>query len=141
MNTPAPAQGLLKVVSILFIIFGAIATVVSLIAVIGSAALTSIAGEYGVAAIGGILLFATILMLAVSVLEFVFGILGVKKCKDPTKAGFFIVSGIILCALALISLILGIASSGFSITSLIGFVLPILYIVGGMQNKKALVQQ
>ena len=141
MNTSAPAQGLLKVISILFIIFGAIATIVSLIAVIGSAALTSVAGAYGAAAIGGILLLATILLLVVSVLEFVLGIVGLKRCGDPTKAGFFIVSGIILCALSLISLIIGLAYGSFQFTGLIGFVLPALYIIGGLQNKKAAPQQ
>ena len=142
MNTTAPAKGLLKVTGILLIIFGAIATVVSLIAVIGSAALTSVAGAYGAAAIGGLLLLVTIFSLINSVLSFVFGIMGAgKRSADPSKAGFYVVAGIILAALALISLIMGIASSGFSFTSLIGFVLPVLYIIGGLQNKKAVVTE
>ena len=43
----APGKGILKVVSILFIIFGAIAPVVSLAAVLGSAALTAAGGGIG----------------------------------------------------------------------------------------------
>ena len=128
----APGKGMLKVVSILFIIFGAIATVVSLIAVFGAAALSSLTG--GVTAI---LLVGMILLLIVSVLELIIGIIGVKKCADPSQAGFFIVTGIVLCVLALVSIILSISGGGFDFTGLIGFVLPILYIVGGNMNKKA----
>ena len=132
----APAKGLLKTVSILFIIFGVIATIISLIAVLGSAVLTSMAGIVG-AALGGILLVVTILLLGVSVLEFILGIIGLKKCADPTKANYFIVSGIILCILSLVSLIIGIVNGSFQYTGLVGFVLPLLYIVGGVMNKKA----
>ena len=128
----APGKGLLKVVSILFIIFGVIATIVSLIALVGSAAVTVYLGDLGI-----ILMIATIIMLIASVLELIMGILGVKKCSDPQKASFFVTTGILLCALTLVSLIMSIASSSFSVTSLIGFVLPVLYIIGGAMNKKA----
>lgn len=133
----APGKGILKVVSILFIIFGAIATVISLLAVLGSAALTSMGGDVGLA-LGGILMIATIIALLSSVLDLVLGIVGLKKCGDPSKAGYFIVVGIILCILSLISLVIGITNDGFSVVSLIGFVLPVLYIVGGSMNKKAI---
>ena len=137
----APGKGLLKVTSILFIIFGAISTIVSLLAVIGSAALTAMASEVGAGALGGILIVATIIMLISSVLMLIIGIIGVGKCGDPSKAGFFIVTGIILCALSLISLIIGTANGDFQFTGLIGFVLPILYIVGGSMNKKVVAVQ
>jgi hypothetical protein len=132
----APGKGILKVVSILFIIFGAIATVISLVGVLGSAALFSPYGGF-IGAVGSILIVATVLMLIVSVLELVLGIVGLKKSGDPRKAGYFITTGILLSALALISMIIGISGNGFTITSLIGFVLPILYIVGGAMNRKA----
>ena len=123
----APGKGMLKVVSILFIIFGAIATIVSIIGLVGSAWLA--AATYGLA---GMFVVAMVIALIVSVLELVIGIIGVKKAADPTQANFFIVTGIILCVLALVSMILS-----FQVTSLIGFVLPILFIVGGVMNKKA----
>ncbi len=116
----APGRGILKVVSVLFIIFGAIATIISLIALFGSTLL------------GGLFVFAAILALISSVLELVLGIVGLKKSEDPTQAMFFIVTGIILCVLTLISMIMS-----FQVVSLIGFVLPILYIVGGFMNKNA----
>lgn len=123
----APGKGMLKVVSILFIVFGAIATLVSLIGLFGSAVLA--AATYRLA---GILVVAMVIALISSVLELIVGIIGLKRCEDPAQSGFFIVTGIILCALMLISLIMS-----FSFMSLIGFVLPILFIVGGMMNKNA----
>lgn len=54
------------------------------------------------------------------------------KSEDPSRANFFIVTGIVLCALYLISMIMS-----FNVLSLINFVLPILFIVGGVQNKNA----
>jgi hypothetical protein len=131
----APGKGILKTVSILFIIFGAIAAVISLIGILGFSALSSTGGVIG-AGLGGMLIVAAVLLLIVSVLEFILGIVGLKKSGDPKKAGYFIATGIVLCILSLASMIIGIAASGFTITSLIGFVLPVLYIVGGYMNKR-----
>jgi hypothetical protein len=133
----APGKGILQVTSVLFIVFGAIATLFSLIALIGSAALTSLAGQVEgasglVAAAGSMLLIASLILIFSSVLEIVIGILGLKKCANPAQANFFIVTGIVLCVITLVSMIMS-----FSVLSLIGFVLPILYIVGGFQNKNA----
>lgn len=123
----APGKGILKVVSILFIIFGAIATVISIFGLVGSAYLSAV--SLGLA---GILVVATIIALIGSALELVLGIVGLKKCDNPSQANFFIVAGIVLCVLNLVSLIMS-----FNVATLIGFVLPILYIVGGVQNKNA----
>lgn len=123
----APGKGILKVVSILFIIFGAIATVLSIIALLGSAYLSSLS-----LGLGGILIVATIIALIGSALELVLGIIGLKKCDNPAQANYFIVVGIVLCVLNLVSMIMS-----FSFTSFIAFVLPVLYIVGGFQNKNA----
>jgi hypothetical protein len=136
----APGKGILKVTSILFIIFGALDIVLSLIGLAGSALLTSVAASYGstvVTAVAGILLVLLIVALALSALYLVVGILGVKKSDDPSKASFFITWGIVLCVLQLISLIITTISSSFPFLGFIGFVLPILYIVGGYQNKNA----
>lgn len=132
-NAPANAPGkvLLQVVSIIFIVFGAIAIIVSIIAIAGSALLTAYTG--GMAAM---LIVVSVIALASGVLELIIGIMGLKKCKDPAKANFFIIWGIILCAISLISLIMSFFVA-FSWTSLVGFILPVLYIVGGVMNKKA----
>ncbi len=123
----APGKGILKVVSILFIIFGAIATLLSIIGLVGSAALLGY-----VDALGGVLMVAMVVSLIVSALELILGIVGLKKCDDPSQAIFFIATGIVLCVLGLVSIIMS-----FQVTSLIGFVLPLLYIIGGVQNKNA----
>ena len=123
----APGKGMLKVVSILFIVFGAIAIVLSIIAVLGAGVVAALAGTSAT-----ILVVAAILLLVSSVFMLVVGIIGIKKSGDPTKAMFFIVTGIILCVLTLISMIMN-----FDWTSLVSFVLPVLFIIGGFMNKKA----
>lgn len=142
----APGKGMLKVVSILFIIFGAIGTIVTLIGLFGALALSSMAAqldseilEGAMAAVGGLLIVALIIGIIACVLELVIGIIGVGKAGDASKAGFFITTGIILCAIQLISIILTMLTPNatFPFMNLIGFVLPILFIVGGMQNKNA----
>jgi hypothetical protein len=131
----APGKGLLKTVSILFIIFGAIAAVISLLGVVGSAALTAYGGVLG--AVGGsLLLLSLIVILIVSVLELILGIAGLRRSGDPLKANFFIAWGAILSILALVPLVTSAVAGAFQWTSLVGFVLPILYIVGGSMNKR-----
>lgn len=130
----APGSSILKIASILFIIFGAIAALFSLLALLGSTALTSIIGGYSTTAAvatGGILMFASIIALAASALEVFIGVIGLKKCNDPSQANFFIVTGAVLCGLTLITMIMS-----FSFLNLISFVLPVLYIVGGTMNNK-----
>lgn len=135
----APGKGILIVVSILFIIFGAIAAVISLVGVLGSAALSAAGGGFGYA-VGGILMVATVLILIVSVLELILGIVGLRKSGDPDKAGYFITTGIVLAILSLIPMVINLSYGSFSVTGLIGFVLPILYIVGGAMNRRAVRQ-
>jgi hypothetical protein len=134
----APGKGLLKTVSILYIIFGAIATVIALLGLVGSAALTA----WGAAgyAVGGVLMAALILMLVVSVLELILGIVGLNRSGDPEKANYFITTGIILGILALIPMIISGVAGGLW-TNLVGFVLAVLYVVGGSMNKRTVTQR
>ncbi len=128
----APGSGLLKVISILYIIFGAIFAVFMLLSLALGPAISSITegvlGGFG-AMLGGILFLVFLIPAAV---DLVIGIIGVKKAGDPSAAMFFIVVGIVLGVLTLISLI-----TSFSIVSLLGLVMPVLFIVGGVQNKNA----
>lgn len=132
----APGSQMLKVCSILFIVFGAIAAVASLIiflvAVVFTGAVASVTDSSVATAISGVFILGSLLLVVASAAELVVGIIGVKKSPDPKQFNFFIVSGIILCVLELVSMI-----SNFSVFSLIGFVLPVLYIIGGFQNKNA----
>jgi hypothetical protein len=142
----APAKGLLKTVSILFIVFGAIFTIFALLSLWGMSMLKT----GGMGAVPGVdmsmfnskgLMASQILLLAGSILDIVFGIIGLKKCGDPEKEGFFFYAGVILCALSVIALYLDIITAGFGVTGLIRFILPILFIVGSVIHKKALAAQ
>jgi hypothetical protein len=128
----APGKGLLKVVSILYIVFGGIFALCMILSLFLGSLFVSLAGNmFG--AFGGILgglLFVVFLIPAA--VDLVVGIIGVKQSGDPSKALFFIIFGFILGGLTLISLI-----SSFSVWGLLGLVMPVLFIVGGFMNKNA----
>ena len=124
----APGKGLLKVVGILFIIFGAISIIVALLGIAGGLALSAISGI-----LGATLIVGTIIACLGGIMEFIAGIYGVRNCDKPEKATTCVVLGIIILVLSVISLIV----SSFSWTSLFSIALPILYLIGAFQNKKA----
>lgn len=133
-------KGLLKAVSILFIIFGAIGILIPIIGLIGSAKDVSLYGG-----LANIIIVTLILIIVVGVFELILGIVGPKKYREPAEGKFFIIAGIILCALSLVSLIMGIAGIGFDfvilgipvvVLTFISIVLSILCIIGGSTHKK-----
>lgn len=128
-------SGFLKVTGILMIIGGGISIIHSIIAVLGVAALVYISdGEASSA-----MLYASVALMVVSaVAQLVAGIIGVVNCKKPEKAGVCIAWGVIVAVLCIAGTILNSAGGGsFSILSLVlGLVLPILYIIGAVFNKK-----
>lgn len=128
-------SGFLKVTGILMIIGGGISIIMSIIAVLGVAALVYISdGEASSA-----MLYASVAFMVVSaVAQLVAGIIGVVNCKKPEKAGVCIAWGVIVAVLCIAGTILNSVGGGsFSIFSLVlGLVLPILYIIGAVFNKK-----
>lgn len=128
-------SGFLKVTGILMIIGGGISIILSIIAVLGVAALVYISdGEASSA-----MLYASVALMVVSaVAQLVAGIIGVVNCKKPEKAGVCIAWGVIVAVLCIAGTILNSVGGGsFSIFSLVlGLVLPILYIIGAVFNKK-----
>lgn len=124
----------LKVTGILMIVFGALALILSIVAAIGLAALVALdlnTWQYTL---------AVILMLVGSVFELIAGIVGVKNCKKPEKAGTCMVWGIIVIALSVLSNVLTLVGNpdNFSIVNLLtGLVIPVLYLIGAVMNKKA----
>lgn len=85
------------------------------------------------------MLYASVALMVVSaVSQLVAGIIGVVNCKKPEKAGVCIAWGVIVAVLCIAGTILNSAGGGsFSILSLVlGLVLPILYIIGAVFNKK-----
>lgn len=127
----APGNVLLKVTSVFFVIYGVATVLLSLIALLFSTLVASLGGAIALTA-GGVLFVASVIILVTSVLGLISAILGLKKSNDPSQANFFIVNGCVLCTLMLLSLFLG-----FQVIGLIGFVLPALYIAGGLMNKRA----
>ena len=131
---------MLKVCGILMIIGGSLGILINIIAVVGVGAVAALAAYAGAGVIVGLLTFACILMLAGSVMELVTGILGVKTCDKPEKVKSCITCCIIVIALSLLGTVLTIISGGsvnfFSL--LLSLVLPVLYLIGAFQLKKAI---
>ena len=123
-----------KVTGILMIVFGALALILSIVAAIGLAALVAMelnTWQYTA---------AVILMLVGSIFEMIAGIVGVKNCNKPEKAGTCMVWGIIVIALSVLSNVLTLVGNpdNFSIVNLLtGLVIPVLYLIGAVMNKKA----
>ena len=134
-TTTTKGTGFLKVTGILMIIGGGISIIMGIIAALGVAALAYISDG----TVSSALLYASVgLMLISAVAELVAGIIGVVNCKKPEKAGVCIAWGIIVAVLSVAGTILNSVGGGsFSAFSLIlGLVLPVLYIIGAVFNKK-----
>lgn len=139
-NTELKGRLMLKVVGILYIVFASFSILAGLVAIAGGAALGIAGGEslaLGLGALAVILGFVAILS---SVFGLVVGILGVKWCNRPDKAGTLFVLGIVLIVLAALSLLSSFSgdSSASVVSSLLGLVLPVLYTLGAWQNKQSL---
>lgn len=131
--TNAPGKGLLKVSGILLIIFAAIGIIALILTMVAAGAAASLGGDFGALA-GGLVIVGLILGLAGCVFSLIMGILGVKYANVPSKATVCMVFAIITIALQLISLIMN-GGNGI-VMGLIGLVLPVLYLIGALQNKK-----
>ena len=134
-TTKTKGSGFLKVTGILMIIGGGISIIMGIIAALGVAALVYISDG----TVSSALLYTSVIMMIVSaVAELVAGIIGVVNCKKPEKAGVCIAWGIIVAVLSVAGTILNSVGGGtFSVFSLIlGLVLPVLYIIGAVFNKK-----
>ena len=135
-TTKTKGSGFLKVTGILMIIGGGISIIVSIIAALGIAALAYFTdGEAS-----STMLYASVALMIVSAAaQLVAGILGVVNCKKPEKSGVCIAWGVIVAALCVAGTILNVVGGGdFSMFSLLlGLVLPVLYIIGAVSNKRA----
>jgi len=135
----AKSNGFLKVTGILMIIGGVLSFIVGIIAVLGVALVATIAAAAGAPVSAGLLTFSCILVLVSGVVSFVAGIMGVKNANKPEKAQKCIVIGIIVIILSILGTILSLAAGGkFNFINLItGLIIPVLYLLGAFQNKKA----
>ena len=131
-------QKILKVTSILMIIGGILAAILSVIGILGVSALVAMAGS----AEGTGLFYASfILAVVASIIEFIAGIKGIGACSAPQKAASCVKWGIIIAVMTIISMIIGLVAGGeFNITSLVlNLLLPGLYAYGAMQMKNSCV--
>ena len=129
----AKGSTMLKVVGILMIVFGAIATIITLIALVGVSVVAAALSA------GGLYVFGVILAFLGAVAELVTGILGVVNCDKVEKAQMLLICAIIIVALSFLGnlifpLIAGGSPSIFSF--LIGLILPGLFAFGAIQNKQ-----
>ncbi|MCK5130294.1 MAG: hypothetical protein KAQ68_10595 [Clostridiales bacterium] len=119
---------LLKVTGILSIIGGVMTIIISFVATGSAQMLTLSMGIYDAELTIGavILLISGILLLAL-------GILGIKYCAKPQKATLLLISGAIIAALSVASMIL----TEELIGGIIGLALSVLFIIGAVMNKKS----
>lgn len=123
----------LKVTGILMIIFGSIALIIAIMALLGLGVLEAMGAPMG-------LLWASgIIALLGAVAEFVAGIIGVVNWNKPNKANTCIGWGIAVAAMCVISNIFTLIGypENFNVFSLLtGLVIPVLYLIGAFKNKK-----
>lgn len=131
--TNAPGKGFLKVSGILLIIFAVISILMLIIGIIAAASLGSLGGEVGALA-GGIAVGALVIGLISCAFSLVMGILGVKYANVPSKAQVCMVFAIIAIALQIVTLVTG---GSDIVMTIIGLVLPVLYLIGALKNKQA----
>jgi len=149
----APGKGLLKVTGILMVIFASIEILLLLLGsglmmlvgfIAGTAADTAGVLNEAMATAGvsiALIVIALVVGFIAAIFELVVGIIGIKNSNVLEKAQTCFNLAIVILVIQFGSLVLGIVSSGFSPLSLIGFVLPVLYLIGANMNKKALAQQ
>lgn len=127
-------KNFLKVTGILMIIGGAFGIIGGIISIVGVAALAAVLETSA----GG-LMFASILVLISAIIELIAGISGVKNCARAEKAQSCLIMGILVALLCIAgnitSIVLGSSVAWYS--WIVGLVLPVLYIIGAVLNKKA----
>ncbi len=128
---------LIFVVGILMIIFGGISTLISVLAFNVASATVSYLVALGVAINEGLYQVALILSVLTAIATLVAGIMGTMYAAKFDKAKNLFMMGVILVALQLlVTVILVAAGGGFNpVTTLIGLVLPVLYVIGSKKHQ------
>lgn len=123
----------LKVTGILMIIGGCIGIIGGIIALISVGALATLL-ETSM----GSLMLGSLLVLISSIIQLFAGIMGVRYCARPEKAQNCMMIGTVVAVLSVVGNLISVAAgNGFNVMNMItGLILPVLYIVGAMLNKK-----
>ena len=133
-KTTAKGATLLKVTGIIMIIGSALSFIISIVAIVGIA--QTIRNPF--LTVSAVAVTAVIIAPIHLLIEFITGIVGVKNCKRPEKASTCITWGVLSALSCILVNLLTISSGGsFSAFSVIlGLVLPVLFIIGAVQNKQ-----
>jgi len=133
INTNAPGKKLLKVTGILFIIFGVIGIILGLITLVFSDLLSDMGREQSLerATATAMLFFGVLLGIASSILQLYAGWFGYKNCNKPDKAQKCLIFAIVLIIIRFASLFF---DDVIVVAAIIGFILPVLYLIGAWQN-------
>ena len=149
---------MLKVVGIIMIVGGALSLFYSLIVAVGGAALMNLSvngrtiTSFQTADLEKTIAVIGILGLISGAIELTTGIIGCANAAKAERANLCMVFGIISCAMTIISVtvellsgMLSFAGNGVAIISalgglMLGLVLPVLFLVGSIMNKKSNLQ-
>ena len=130
---------LLKIAGIIMIISAVITLIFNIVAIASNG--ITYGSQAGSAGVG---IFVVFLMdafpLLVNALTLIAGIWGARNWKAPQKAGKCVTIGTIILVLNIASVVLGFAQVGFTSTILVSsafLLVPILYLVGAIQLKRA----
>lgn len=131
----------LKVVSILMIIFAAISLLIAIAAgFVGCAAITAAGTDDSVAAAGVVAGAAGIVLLISGVFDLITGIVGLKASGRNGKNTAAFVLGIICVVLGVFGAIGSFSTGGDTLTIIVNLIssllLPILYLYGVVQTRK-----
>ena len=127
-------RGLLKGMSIVLIVFGAILLFLAIAGFSVAKDASDTLSKYSVdgSEVENAVNKVAIVWLITAIIELVSGIFGIKSCKKPQMAKMCIILGIAIIALQLLSTIL---AGGVKAFSIVGFVIPILYVVSAFKVK------
>jgi len=91
--------------------------------------------SHGMLAVLGVLSLVGVVVMAVV------GIIGIRNAANPAKAPLLVVLGIVLIAFGLVNIIVTIAATRLGAGSVLGLLLPVLFLIGALQMKKAAAAQ
>lgn len=127
---------ILKVTSILMIVFGILAALIGILAIVGLSALAA----YGGGLIMGMLYLSSILVIVSAIIQIIAGVRGLSTSKTLNGAEKCVFWGIVIIVITVISTILSLIGGGeFSFINIItSFAIPVLYTYGAVKIKNNL---
>lgn len=136
MNSNAPGKNYLLAVGILLVIGGGLSMFLVIPTLLLGIASLSIGG------LGVIIFLAALLACAMAIIDLIAGIVGIVNRNKPEKAKVCMGFGITMIVFAVLGFISSISAQDVNyVSSLLGLLLPILYLVGASKNKNAAAAQ